>query len=106
MTSFISKLSRECDQCQKILDRSSIKTIRFESDMSTSHQILGEQWKGLNGRDGMRRNLKAPGLRPLQPGQPGLFEWKSSSASNGRLSVSTTSSSSRLWMSFSTRSFY
>ncbi|KAM1219951.1 hypothetical protein ACFX2G_047958 [Malus domestica] len=45
MASFISKLSRECDQCQKILDRSSIKTIRFENDMSTSHQILGPFFK-------------------------------------------------------------
>ncbi|KAM1369978.1 hypothetical protein ACFX2F_040491 [Malus domestica] len=45
MASFISKLSKECDQCQKIIDRSSIKTIRFESDMSTSHQILGPLFK-------------------------------------------------------------
>ncbi|KAM2108341.1 hypothetical protein ACFX1Q_025202 [Malus domestica] len=45
MASFISKLSRECDQHQKILDRSLIKTIRFESDMSTSHQILGPLFK-------------------------------------------------------------
>ncbi|KAM1680278.1 hypothetical protein ACFX2K_037973 [Malus domestica] len=127
MASFISKLSRECDQCQKILDRSSIKTIRFESNMSTSHQILGpllkRQYhqplldfsrsiayhpcsKGLNGRDGMPQSLKAPGLRPLQPGQPGSYKWKSSSVSNGRTSVSTTPSSFRLWMSFSRRSFF
>ncbi|KAM1891444.1 hypothetical protein ACFX14_034728 [Malus domestica] len=45
MTSFISKLSKECDQCQKIIDRSSIKTIRFESDMRTPHQILGALFK-------------------------------------------------------------
>ncbi|KAM1591617.1 hypothetical protein ACFX1Z_035217 [Malus domestica] len=45
MASFISKLSKECDQCQKIIDRSSIKTIRFESDMSTPHQILGPLFK-------------------------------------------------------------
>ncbi|KAM1568297.1 hypothetical protein ACFX1Z_046741 [Malus domestica] len=45
MASFISKLSRECDQHQKILDRSSIKTIRFENDMSTVHQILGPLFK-------------------------------------------------------------
>ncbi|KAM2775600.1 hypothetical protein COP1_020333 [Malus domestica] len=45
MASFISKLSRECDQHQKILDRSSIKTIRFETDMSTQHQILGPLFK-------------------------------------------------------------
>ncbi|KAM1588623.1 hypothetical protein ACFX10_027614 [Malus domestica] len=45
MASFISKLSKECDQCQKIIDRSSIKTIRFESDMSTPYQILGPLFK-------------------------------------------------------------
>ncbi|KAM2351027.1 hypothetical protein ACFXTH_005888 [Malus domestica] len=45
MASFISKLSRECDQHQKILDRSSIKTIRFENDMSTQYQILGPLFK-------------------------------------------------------------
>ncbi|KAM1166298.1 hypothetical protein PS1_025931 [Malus domestica] len=45
MASFISKLSRECEQHQKILDRSLIKTIRFESDMSTVHQILGPLFK-------------------------------------------------------------
>ncbi|KAM2786726.1 hypothetical protein PS2_007589 [Malus domestica] len=45
MASFISKLSKECDQCQNIIDRSSIKTIRFESDMSTPHQILGPLFK-------------------------------------------------------------
>ncbi|KAM2722173.1 hypothetical protein EV2_043147 [Malus domestica] len=32
MASFISKLSKECDQHQKILDRSSIKTIWFEHE--------------------------------------------------------------------------
>ncbi|KAM1575628.1 hypothetical protein ACFX10_032035 [Malus domestica] len=45
MASFISKLSKECDQCQKIIDRSSIKTICFESDMSTPYQILGPLFK-------------------------------------------------------------
>ncbi|KAM1743307.1 hypothetical protein ACFX12_013208 [Malus domestica] len=45
MASFISKLSKECDQCQKIIDRSLIKTIRFENDMSTPHQILGPLFK-------------------------------------------------------------
>ncbi|KAM1596849.1 hypothetical protein ACFX1Z_031810 [Malus domestica] len=45
MASFISKLSKECDQCQKIINRSSIKTIHFESDMSTPHQILGSLFK-------------------------------------------------------------
>ncbi|KAM2561557.1 hypothetical protein TB1_012616 [Malus domestica] len=47
MAFFISKLSKECDQCQKIIDRSSIKTIRFESDMSTPHQILGPLFKAV-----------------------------------------------------------
>ncbi|KAM1677923.1 hypothetical protein ACFXTN_034694 [Malus domestica] len=45
MASFISKLSKEYDQCQKIIDRSLIKTIRFESDMSTLHQFLGPLFK-------------------------------------------------------------
>ncbi|KAM1344257.1 hypothetical protein ACFX2I_008245 [Malus domestica] len=126
MASFISKFSKECDQCQKILDRSSIKTIRFESDMSTIHQswaLSSKQpyhqlspsfsrntachpcSKGLNGQDGRQRNPKAPGLRPLQPGQPGSFEWRSSSASNGKSSAFTTPFFFRLWTSFSTKSF-
>ncbi|KAM1658870.1 hypothetical protein ACFXTN_042983 [Malus domestica] len=70
MASFISKLSRECDQCQKILDRSSIKTIRFESDMSASHQILGHLFKAaiLSTIIGL---LQEHCLSPLLQG----FEW-------------------------------
>ncbi|KAM1842671.1 hypothetical protein ACFX13_017330 [Malus domestica] len=45
MASFISKLSKECDKCWTIIDQRSIKTLRFESDMSTTYQILGPLFK-------------------------------------------------------------
>ncbi|KAM2220626.1 hypothetical protein ACFX1S_019813 [Malus domestica] len=45
MASFISKLSKECDKYGTIIDQRSIKTMRFESDMSTPHQILSPLFK-------------------------------------------------------------
>ncbi|KAM1987670.1 hypothetical protein ACFX15_034895 [Malus domestica] len=45
MASFISKLSKECDKCGTIIDHRSIKSLHFESDMSTPHQILGPLFK-------------------------------------------------------------
>ncbi|KAM2350263.1 hypothetical protein ACFX1X_013687 [Malus domestica] len=70
MASFISKLSKECDQCQKIIDRSSIKTICFESDMSTPHQILGPLFKAAVPPT-IIRLLKEHCLSPLLQG----FKW-------------------------------
>ncbi|KAM1404930.1 hypothetical protein ACFX2I_013370 [Malus domestica] len=70
MASFISKLSKECDQCQKIIDRSSIKTICFESNMSTPHQILGPLFKAAIPPT-ITRLLKEHYLSPLLQG----FEW-------------------------------
>ncbi|KAM1569514.1 hypothetical protein ACFX10_034627 [Malus domestica] len=45
MASFISKLSKECDEYGAIINQRSIKTLHFESDMSTTHQILGPLFK-------------------------------------------------------------
>ncbi|KAM0986373.1 hypothetical protein ACFX2C_013553 [Malus domestica] len=45
MASFCSKLSKECDKCETIIDQRSIKTLRFQSDMSITHQILGPLFK-------------------------------------------------------------
>ncbi|KAM1043534.1 hypothetical protein TB1_034148 [Malus domestica] len=45
MASFISKLSKECDKCGTIIDQRSIKTLHLESDMNTTHQILGPLFK-------------------------------------------------------------
>ncbi|XP_048435311.1 uncharacterized protein LOC125475023 [Pyrus x bretschneideri] len=41
MASFIAKLSEEINKCKDFIDRSAIKTLRFEEDMATTHQILG-----------------------------------------------------------------
>ncbi|KAM2205655.1 hypothetical protein ACFX1S_025121 [Malus domestica] len=70
MASFISKLCKECDQCQKILDRSTIKTIWFKSDMSASHQILGPLFKEAV-PSAITGLLKEHCLSPLLQG----FEW-------------------------------
>ncbi|KAM1520286.1 hypothetical protein ACFX1R_024577 [Malus domestica] len=45
MASFISKLSDECNKCKDFIDRSVVKTLRFESDLSATHQILGLLFK-------------------------------------------------------------
>ncbi|KAM2657961.1 hypothetical protein EV1_013272 [Malus domestica] len=45
MASFFSKLSKECVRCETIIDQRSIKTMRFESYMITTHQILGPLFK-------------------------------------------------------------
>ncbi|KAM1331557.1 hypothetical protein EV1_043672 [Malus domestica] len=45
MASFISKLSDECNKCKDFIDQSAIKTLRFESDLSATHQILGPLFK-------------------------------------------------------------
>ncbi|KAM1999672.1 hypothetical protein ACFX16_007076 [Malus domestica] len=45
MASFISKPSNECNKCKDFIDRSSIKTLRFDSDLSATHQILGPLFK-------------------------------------------------------------
>ncbi|KAM1329322.1 hypothetical protein ACFX1X_013585 [Malus domestica] len=45
MASFFSKLSKECDKCEMIIDQRSIKTLCFESDMCTTHPILGPLFK-------------------------------------------------------------
>ncbi|KAM2270785.1 hypothetical protein ACFXTI_038192 [Malus domestica] len=93
MASFISKLSRECDQHQKILDRSSIKTIRFENDMNTQYQILGPLFKatipptiiGL---------LQEHCLKPLLQG----FEWSRWDAAKPQGSWPSTTTSWAAWV--------
>ncbi|KAM1738535.1 hypothetical protein ACFX11_014345 [Malus domestica] len=93
MAFFISKLSKECDQCQKIIDRSSIKTIRFESDMSTPHQILGPLFKaavpptiiGL---------LNEHCLSPLLQG----FEWSKWDLARPQRSWSSTTTTWAAWV--------
>ncbi|KAM1081153.1 hypothetical protein EV2_016192 [Malus domestica] len=93
MASFISKLSRECDQHPKILDRSSIKTIRFENDMNTQYQILGPLFKatipptiiGL---------LQEHCLKPLLRG----FEWSRWDAAKPQGSWPSTTTSWAAWV--------
>ncbi|KAM1074412.1 hypothetical protein ACFX2B_019169 [Malus domestica] len=93
MASFISKLSRECDQHQKIFERSSIKTIRFENNMSTQYQILGPLFKatipptiiGL---------LQEHCLTPLLQG----FEWSRWDAAKPQGSWPSTTTSWATWV--------
>ncbi|KAM1195020.1 hypothetical protein ACFX2J_021571 [Malus domestica] len=70
MASFISKLSKECDKCGTIIDQRSIKTLRFESDISTPHQILGPLFKDAV-PPAITELFKEQCLTPLLPG----FEW-------------------------------
>ena len=70
MASFISKLSDEINKCKDFIDRNAIKTLRFENDMATSHQILGPLF-----RDAVpsciTNLLKEQCLTPLLQG----FDW-------------------------------
>ncbi|KAM1362013.1 hypothetical protein ACFX2H_026892 [Malus domestica] len=93
MASFISKLSRECDQHQKILDRSSIKTIRFESDMSTVHQILGPLFKATIPPT-ITGLLQEHCLTPLLQG----FEWLRWDAAKPQGSWPSTTTSWAAWV--------
>ncbi|KAM1001266.1 hypothetical protein ACFX10_007810 [Malus domestica] len=93
MASFISKLSREYDQCQKILDRSSIKTIRFESDMSTSHQILGHLFKAAV-PSAITGLLQEHCLSPLLQG----FEWSRWDAAKPQGSWPSTTTTWAAWV--------
>ncbi|KAM2200934.1 hypothetical protein TB1_000847 [Malus domestica] len=45
MASFISKLSNECNKFKDFIDQSAVKTLRFESDLSATHQILAPLFK-------------------------------------------------------------
>ncbi|KAM1331124.1 hypothetical protein ACFX14_043762 [Malus domestica] len=93
MASFISKLSRECDQCQKILDRSSIKTIWFESDMSASHQILGPLFKAAVPST-ITGLLQEHCLSPLLQG----FEWSRWDAARPQRSWPSTTTTWAAWV--------
>ncbi|KAM1734110.1 hypothetical protein ACFX11_019644 [Malus domestica] len=70
MASFISKLSKECNECGTIIDQRSIKTLRFKSDMSTTHQILGPLFKDAV-PPAITKLFKDHCLAPLLQG----FEW-------------------------------
>ncbi|KAM2224810.1 hypothetical protein ACFXTH_018882 [Malus domestica] len=45
MAPFICQLSNECNKCKDFIDRNAIKTLHFESDLNTTHQILGPLFK-------------------------------------------------------------
>ncbi|KAM1076985.1 hypothetical protein EV1_024144 [Malus domestica] len=45
MASFISELSPECNKCKDFKDRNTIKTLRFEGELNSTHQILGSLFK-------------------------------------------------------------
>ncbi|KAM1208433.1 hypothetical protein ACFX13_014458 [Malus domestica] len=93
MASFIFKLSKECDQFQKIIDRSSIKTIRFESDMSTPHQILGPLFKAAVPPT-IIELLKEHCLSPLLQG----FEWSKWDLARPQRSWSSTTTTWAAWV--------
>ncbi|KAM0974297.1 hypothetical protein ACFX2C_017498 [Malus domestica] len=93
MASFISKLSKECDQHQKIVDRSSIKTIRFENDMSTQYQILGPLFKATIPPT-ITGLLQEHCLTPLLQG----FEWSRWDAAKPQGSWPSTTTSWAAWV--------
>ena len=70
MASFISKLSEECNKCKDIIDHCAIKAMRFESDSSASHQILGHLFRKQVPTP-FTNLLKDYCLTPLRQG----FEW-------------------------------
>ncbi|KAM1476832.1 hypothetical protein ACFXTO_038776 [Malus domestica] len=45
MASFVSKLSSECNKCKDFIDQHTIKTLRFEGESNTVHQVLGSLFK-------------------------------------------------------------
>ncbi|KAM2064903.1 hypothetical protein ACFX16_028243 [Malus domestica] len=45
MAYFISQLSNECSKCKDFIDRNSTKTLRFEGNLNTTHQILRPLFK-------------------------------------------------------------
>ncbi|KAM1176483.1 hypothetical protein ACFX15_015544 [Malus domestica] len=45
MASFVSQLSSECDKCNDFIDQHAIKTLRFEGESNTTHQVLGLLFK-------------------------------------------------------------
>ncbi|KAM1242101.1 hypothetical protein ACFX2J_033668 [Malus domestica] len=45
MAPFISQLSNECNKCKDFIHRNAIMTLRFESDLNITHQILGPLFK-------------------------------------------------------------
>ena len=70
MASFISQISEECNKCKDVIDYCAIKALRFESDSSATHQILGPLFKKPVSSpitDLMKENC----LVPLRQG----FEW-------------------------------
>ncbi|KAM1281722.1 hypothetical protein ACFX2H_022160 [Malus domestica] len=47
MASFVSQLSSECDRCKDFIDQHAIKTLRFEGESNTTHQVLGPLFKDM-----------------------------------------------------------
>ncbi|KAM1218555.1 hypothetical protein ACFX13_046555 [Malus domestica] len=45
MASLISEFSPECNKCKDFIDRNTIKTLRFEGELNSTHQILGPLFK-------------------------------------------------------------
>ena len=93
MASFISKLSEECNKCKDIIDHCVIKALRFESDSSIAHQILGPMFKKhvpSSITDLMRENC----LTPLRQG----FEWPKWDASKPQKAWPLTSATWAAWV--------
>ena len=70
MASFISKFSDEINKCKDFVDRSAVKTLRFEEDMTTTHQILGPLFRDTV-PSSVTNLLKEQCLTPLLQG----FDW-------------------------------
>ncbi|KAM2853170.1 hypothetical protein FF1_023785 [Malus domestica] len=45
MASFVSKMYSECNKCKDFIDQHAIKTLCFEGESNTTHQVLGPLFK-------------------------------------------------------------
>ncbi|KAM1265610.1 hypothetical protein ACFX2J_035278 [Malus domestica] len=45
MASFVLQLFYECNKCKDFIDQHAIKTLRFEGELNTTHQVLGSLFK-------------------------------------------------------------
>ncbi|KAM1966169.1 hypothetical protein ACFX15_046423 [Malus domestica] len=93
MASFISKLSKECDKCETIIDQRSIKTLRFESDMSTTHQIFGPLFKSAV-PPAITELFKEQCLKSLRQG----FEWSRWDSAKSQGSWPSTTATWAAWV--------
>lgn len=93
MASFASQLSKECRKCDTLVDQNAIKTIRFECDMSTPHQILGPLFRSAT-PSSIAEIFKAESLKYLLQG----FEWSKWDLAKPQGSWPSTTTTWAIWV--------